>query len=577
MLKLQNCLLRAIFIAVAIIYFSQLSLAQYKSYNELDSLFNATLENHPDEAMQHVMEMEKIPNLTPSQRLEALEKKAQCHLLFDQFDEAMQLRYKILNQYEKQQNHKMAVRTLFNLGNQYFQMHDHNRALDMFLKAKVKATTKGDPIDTIKINMEMGLQLAGLKKFDEGIFILKTNLPLAKKHLTEEDWAIGVDNLSNVYHEMGDYTNSLKYQLEVYHTQFAHSTIHNKTAINQHLAEIYINLANYKEAQYHLDSAFHYGRILGSNDWLFDCYKNQYQIDQAQGNYKSALLNHEKYLSLKDSVYQSQYDTKMSAMANLYELEHKQGQIKKLEYESSLSKTRIQRLTLALLALGLIALTAYLYYLVRRKREAAETQRKFANMLVETQEEERQRIAKELHDSVGQNVLFIKNQIKKLFNDTQPQLTSSVDGILENVRSISKDLYPNELERYGLENAIELLAKQVTEEFGVFVSSDLSNIDKHLSKNTKINLYRIIQEFINNSLKHAQSKAIRITSSVKGNRLEMILQDNGIGFDNESIKNKALRSFGLLNIEERIKMMKGQLIYETAPGQGTKFIIHLPY
>jgi signal transduction histidine kinase len=548
-------------------------------YATLDSLFDATIENHPDQALYHIIEMEKIGEKMhdDSLKLEVMEKKANCLLMLDQFDQSMQLRYDILAKYEKKKDYESAVHTLYDLGNQYFQMKDYARALDIFQRAKKMAIEKGNPMDSIKINLEIGLHLAGLKKYDEGIRLLKSNLSLAHKFLSEEDWVIGLDNLSNLYHEKKDYKNALKYQLEVYQSDFAHSSINAKTAVHQHLAEIYLNLKEYKNAQFHLDSAFHYGKILRSNDWLFDCYKNQYQIDLALGNYKSALNNHEKYLLLKDSVYQEQYDTKMSAMANLYELEHKQSHIKELEFEKQISENEIYRLYLVVISLVLFTMVLWLYYLYRRKKEAAETQKKYAAMLLQSQEEERQRIAKELHDSIGQNILFIKNQIKKVFDSSQPELTASVDGILQDVRSISKNLYPNELERYGLENAVELLAKQVTEEFGIFVSSDLMGIDAKTSKPNKINLYRIMQEFVNNSIKHAQSKAIRITSDLHNNTIQLILQDNGIGFDVAQVQSNAHRSFGLLNIEERIKMMDGNLTFETAPGQGTKFIINLPF
>lgn len=569
-----------LFLLCAMCYcFNLNSQSDNKSYAHLDSLFEVEIENHPDQALSYILEMEKIcdKNQNDSLALEVMKKKANCLLMLDQLDESMQLRYNILAQYEKRKEYQNAVHTLFDLGNQYFQMKDYSRALDVFQRAKKMAIEKGNPIDSIKINLEIGLHLAGLKKYDEGARLIKANLTLAKKHLSEEDWVIGLDNLSNLYHEQKDYQNALKYQLEVYQSDFAHSNINTKTAVHQHLAEIYTNLKDYKNAQFHLDSAFYYGKILQSNDWLFDCYKNQYQIDLARGDYKSALKHHEMYLMLKDSVYQEQYDTKMSAMANLYELKQKQSHIKDLEYESQLSESKIQRLTLALTSLALLFLVVYVYLLYRRKKESAEAQKKYAVMLLETQEDERQRIAKELHDSIGQNVLFIKNQIKKLFDNSQPHLTESVDGILQDVRNISKNLYPNELERYGLENAVELLAKQVTNEFGIFVSSDLAGIDSKTSKPNKINIYRIMQEFVNNSIKHAHSKAIRITSQFQENTIQLILQDNGVGFDVSQVQNNANRSFGLLNIEERIKMMNGQLIFETAPGQGTKFIINLPF
>jgi signal transduction histidine kinase len=200
---------------------------------------------------------------------------------------------------------------------------------------------------------------------------------------------------------------------------------------------------------------------------------------------------------------------------------------------------------------------------------------RFAQQLLATQEEERQRIAKDLHDSVGQNILFIKNQLLSKEKDDD-KLLKSIDTAIEEVRNISKDLYPNQLQKYGLASAVDALSEQVKDSTGIFISSDLQGIDEALNKNVQINFYRIIQEFVNNTVKHADATAIRITTEQSAKELKLIVQDNGKGFDVAQLKTKANTSFGMLNMEERIKMLKGKVEIESEIGKGTKSVFTIP-
>ena len=112
-----------------------------------------------------------------------------------------------------------------------------------------------------------------------------------------------------------------------------------------------------------------------------------------------------------------------------------------------------------------------------------------SHQLILSQEKERQRISKELHDSIGQNMLFIKNQLIK---ENHPVLLTSVNETLEEVRNISKDLYPNQLERYGLAAAVDALAEKVKESSSIFVSHDLEGFGKEITADKQINYYCII-------------------------------------------------------------------------------------
>jgi signal transduction histidine kinase len=430
----------------------------------------------------------------------------------------------------------------------------------------------------VNINLEMGLVLVALGKKTEGFNLLKTNIETAKMLCNEDAITTGLDNLSNSYFEVGDYENSLRYQLVLSeYPDIIYSSTEYKAGFNQHLAEIFIQLKRWDEAQKHTTLALRYASDMGSNDWLFDCYKNQSAIYEAKGKFKEALDYHKKYLSTKDAVYKSDYDTKMSAMANLYELEHQQNQITQLTTEKQTASVKAERLTYVTGFLILILSLVFTFYQYRKKNAEKDLQQKIAFQLLQAQEEERQRISGELHDSIGQNLLFLKNQLRNdLSPETKAHVMKSVDDALEEIRNISKNLYPNQLEKFGLVAAVEALAAEVRSNSGIFISSDMEGIDDVLNKNVKINFYRIIQEFVNNTLKHAEATAIRITAREINDTIELIVQDNGKGFDMADVERKANSSFGLLNMEERIKMLKGKINIESSIGKGTKSVFIVP-
>lgn len=551
-----------------------------KEYIRLDSIIEADKESNPLNCIIAAKKQYDVATMMKNDSLMYLSSINKASLLNEvsMFDQSLVILYDLLSKSDKKKYDPRISKLYYYLGSSYFQMNDFSRAKEFFQKSKSAALKYKKYSDTIEINSEIGLCLVGEGQLESGFEILIQNLKSAQKTGNEEIICTTLDNLSNAYYEVGDYENSLKYQEQILlYPKIVNESLHNKAAIHQHLATINIKLKRWSVAQKYTDLANQYALALGSNYWLFDVYKDQAEIYEATGQYRKALSFFQQYTVLKDSVYKHDYDTKMSTVANLYELENKEYQIVKLTSAQNLANVKIQRLYLFLVVLALLFGLIGIYYLYRKSRAQKDLQQKIAFQLLHAQEEERQRIAKELHDSVGQNILFIKNQI---ISDTSgadlSKLKKSADDALAELRNISKNLYPNQLEKYGLIAAVETLAEEINSHSGIFVSSDMEGIDAILNKNVKINFYRIIQEFVNNTIKHADATAIRITAQQINDTIELIVQDNGKGFDKSEMERNAHKSFGLLNMEERIRMLKGKCTIETAPGKGTKSIFTIP-
>jgi signal transduction histidine kinase len=179
-------------------------------------------------------------------------------------------------------------------------------------------------------------------------------------------------------------------------------------------------------------------------------------------------------------------------------------------------------------------------------------------------EDERKRIASDLHDSVNHELLTLKNQA-----DNGKQIHSQeIEKVINDVRQVSRDLYPAMFDNIGLVASIEALCERMTET-GLFTSCEINYTIK-LSKRNELQLYRIIQEALNNTLKHANANAAKVTLDTVGNELNIEIKDNGIGFNSSEIMNNA-KSFGIQSILQRARAIGGKPTFESN-AQGTKLI-----
>ena len=492
------------------------------------------------------------------------------------FDAALQVHYENLARADKISHCAYQIRFASLIGDVHEVMGNYEKSREFYAKGKQYAIACRSFPDTIQLNYNLAFNIALMGDMDRGIKIMERNLEAAKVVGDEEYIHNGIDNISNLLAENKEYQRALEYEIQLLHRPGVLEDPIAKAQVYEHMAEIYVLLKDWDNAQKYQRDALQFAKESHLNDWIYECYKLQSKIDEARGDYKNALKNQRIYQELKDSVYQVESAGKMAAMTSLYDLESKQKTISLLEKDRQIKSGQI-RLQQILLFISLL-LVVFVVFAIRfvNQRKTVKMQEAFSRDLIAAQEKERQRISRELHDSVGQNILFIKNRLQRLAPNPDPQLIGSIDQALEEVRNIAKDLYPNQLEAYGLVSAVDALCELAQESSGIFISSDLQGIDEKLNREAKINCYRIIQECINNALKHANATAIRVTSNTRPDAVEVVVQDNGKGLDKSLLQRKSTRSFGIINMEERVKMMRGTFEMETAANKGVKFIFSIP-
>ncbi|MBX7169633.1 MAG: hypothetical protein K1X72_01675 [Pyrinomonadaceae bacterium] len=223
---------------------------------------------------------------------------------------------------------------------------------------------------------------------------------------------------------------------------------------------------------------------------------------------------------------------------------------------------------------------AYLIYRYRinQLQKLNLAQENFARQLIESQESERKRIAQELHDSLGQNLLVIKNRalLGLAVEDKDEQFSEiqdSVSDALVEVRSIAYNLRPLHIERLGLTSTLEEMIEDVEKSSNISINYDIAPINGLFSPENEINFYRIVQESLNNIVKHSKADKASVEVFRDGNKITLTVKDNGKGFETDKVNEK--KGLGLNGIAERAKILGGNYSIDSELEKGTTVLVEI--
>jgi signal transduction histidine kinase len=299
-------------------------------------------------------------------------------------------------------------------------------------------------------------------------------------------------------------------------------------------------------------------------------------LGKLTGDYKKSLENKDSYLTIRSSLYNRSNANSLTYYQTLFEIQEKEKElveknanIQLLEKDSQTYKNLMLFVSLAImLFFGIILLYRNRQNLTSKKR----LQEKFTQKLLVSQEVERRRISKDLHDGIGQQLLVIKN---KLILSGDQETKELVDNTIEEVRNISRDLYPFALQELGITKAIEHTLAQIDENTTLFISSEIDNIDNLFSPEEEVNIYHIVQESLSNILKHAKAEASKVLVKRYSNRIIIYIKDNGVGFDfTKKFQDK--KSLGLKTLLERTKFLNGKMKVISKKESGTTIEFKFP-
>lgn len=309
--------------------------------------------------------------------------------------------------------------------------------------------------------------------------------------------------------------------------------------------------------------------------------------------YQKALQYSEKARQLNDSLLDAENQKIFSEIQTRYETEKKEKEILSLQTQNlEVDNKRIRNQNLLLIVLGILVLSAilsfYLFKLNQRRQkqmrhtllqQLKEQELKGIDAIVEAQEKERQQMANDLHDNLGSRIATLKLLIEDAQHNTKEEqdmhfkkLSQITEETYQEVRKIAHSNQSGALISSGLIPSMKVIAEQISGTHGLKVEVININVKQRVKNNIEIQVFRILQELLANIIKHAQASEVTIQFSEDDNELNLMVEDNGKGFDTKTLN----FGFGLTNIEHRIENLNGNLVVDSSPGYGTTIIITIP-
>lgn len=335
-----------------------------------------------------------------------------------------------------------------------------------------------------------------------------------------------------------------------------------------------------------------------------NAYKNLAVAYKTKEEFEKAYQMQNLYSQLQDSILNENRLIAVNNITYKFESRQKSTEIKLLEKEKDFAEESNQQQKRALTVLGIAfaGLLFGIYYIVRFYREKINTakiieeqnekinkqkinelqdkiQINSMQSMIQGQEIERERIAKDLHDSLGGLLSTIKLQVDNIRNKESnvkmlpafQSATQLIDTAVSEVRSISQNLQPGALSRLGLIPALKDLINRYDSDEGPEIHLQHFDIPQDIDQVMALSVYRIIQEILNNATKHAKAKEILVQLNTENEDLVIHIEDDGIGFDAK----KTYTSMGLKNIKSRVNYMKGTIEIDSRKNAGTSFLIHV--
>jgi len=480
-------------------------------------------------------------------------------------EEALKYYIKALKVAEKNKlQYKQAI-ILNNIGLVKFDNKQTKEAKIDFERALVLAIKTKESRLAISLHSNLGLVNDNLKNFKESIEHYGETLNNARKLGFPTATAIAKINIGNCYFQNKQFDLAKE---NCDSALFIFKKHQEKEYIGQTYllrAEINIEMGNLSSARADVDSVLFFYKSYPNPENYINSFQVLATIFEKEGNFKKSLEYTKKFNTLNDSLSDISNKDKMAEMQVVYGKERIESEWQNEKSKNSLlhkeNELKIIRLRFVLIAgfslLGFAIGFIFLRFVFIKKRQ----QVLFSQKLIENIDEERSRISKDLHDNIGQSLSVIKSKIN-MFNTGRIQNLEGLDvdlgDVINQTRNISHHLHPAFLEKIGLSRALASLLEKVQESTNIECSLDLIENINSLPKETKTQIYRIIQECVNNTIKHAEASALKISVYKKEEQFALEYKDNGIGMKDSP---NADVGIGILTIKERVNKLNGKVSF----------------
>lgn len=512
-----------------------------------------------------------------------LRKKADAYYFSGKLDSASVYFYQSLALLEKEKDTKELALLYNDIARLYRKTRDFPRALKNYDLALKLYEEMNDAEGIATIYNESGVVYEYMENYTEARKRYQKSLDIQKirKDLVGEGYAL--EFIGGSYLAEKKTKRAEDYLLHAL-------KIRNKTkdefaiALNlQALGNLYLETQNFNKAEYYLKASNQIAKKLNYLDLMSQNYHQLSVLFEQQGNYKEAFSSLQIFKKMNDSIFNLGKTQQIEELSVKYETAEK-------DVEIIAQKSKILKRNVALFSLVGILLVGFLSYRSYRHKQKIKLQKEILHQqdiatkaVIDAEDNERKRMATHLHDGIGQLLTAVNmnvSMIHEFKNDEQNfgKILERTKGVLDeamtDVRTLAHQIMPNMLIKNSLGTAVRNLIEK-SRSPKLEINLKIENLHDDLNQNIQVVVFRVIQESINNTIKHAEAKTIYISLVQRENFLKTSISDDGKGFNPLKVA-RANDGMGLENIKSRIQFLKGKIFIESAPGKGTKIEVDIP-
>ncbi len=485
-------------------------------------------------------------------------------------------------------------RVLNLLGVASYVQKNYREALGYFKQYQTLAFKTNDPKEIGSSFNNIGSTYERLAILDSAIFCYQKAIVYKSKHASKTDIGTIYQNIGALYHTKRHEKQALYYHLKSKGAYEAEGSKKWMSHSYYNLGLTYKMLGDTAESKLWLNKAVTLAKNIGEKEILAESYKVLSELSinsgSAEQDYKQAYSDLQKSINQRDSILSKDKISIIEDLKTRYQTEKKEERIKDLNLQAKIKDLEISKknslLWFVFFLLALLLLSIWLYVNRRKiknkitlQTEIIRQQDLATKAVLDAEERERRRIASDLHDGVGQILSaalmnlngHIEHNENTENNSRLEKCLALVNESYDEMRTISHQMMPNALIKSGLTAAIREFLNKIDEN-QVKITLDISGFKNKLDDQLETVLYRVIQESVNNVIKHAKASKLSIQLHKDEEGITIAIEDNGVGFSQTTNK----EGIGLSNIKSRITFIKGSVEYDSAPGKGTLVNIFIP-
>ncbi len=495
--------------------------------------------------------------------------------------------------FEQLEDSKGIGKVLNMLGISWATQGEYGQAKKYFLQYNSLAAKGTDTVDIGYSFNNLGGIYRDLKNPDSALYFFRLGSEYFSRKNYLSGMALAFRNIGGIAYDRENYDTALYYAQKGLAINLQSGEKRAKSHSYHDIASVLLKMKDTQQAVVYFNKALLLAQEIIEKAILRNSSYELAVINENRGNYKEALSRYKTFKAWNDTLFNIEKTRMYGDLERKYQTAQKEQQINILNQESAIQQLRLKQRNL-LLAGSVILLSSaalMIYFTQNRRKLKAEArlqgelfrqQQQAAREVLHAEERERRRIATDLHDGVGQLLSAALLNLHQAGehteeNSTARQMAERAAALLsqgcDEMRSISHKMMPSALLKAGLAMSVkEFLEKIDGDKIKVYL--DVAGLDGRLDEQTETILYRVIQEAVNNVIKHAAASELSIQIAKDEQGIAVAIEDNGKGFDVSRLPET--EGIGLKNIRSRIALLNGTLDVDATPGKGTLLAIYVP-